>query len=973
MDYHKFQQQLPNLFNNWRESSCHPKSEVFKDISTQLNSIISPNVMQLLNFAVSCLEENEIYCEIGTYPGASLISALVNNPDKIAYAVDNFSELDTEDEDFDKLSNNLETFNIADQVFFCYQDAEEFFLELKKQELTEKIGIYFYDANQNYRDYLLGLLNLQPLISHQAIIIITNCQWTSCQQAVRDFLAITPQAKLILDFTQSDYLLWNGIQVLSWDTQQSLSNYSENNKNIDLLFQESINNITQLEKRQTCNLLEAKALSLLQEKKYSEAEKTYFTVLAVSRNNSSVWQNLGTLYYEQGEYLKALDCLNKALIIDDNQAVYHYTIGLILEKSNINQAIVAYKRAIELNPQLVDAYNNLGNLYLALNEVEEAQTTFQEAINTNPYHFGAYFNLGNLFFQKYQNIDDAIFYYEKSSELNPNNIEISDNLSLVKKIKSDEVALLLYQISHYSNPDQYEEVVKICKQAISKNIYPQKVYEHLFRYLNPLGRSQQAVEEAKSALQLFPNDLEIQIASLNVLPPIYRNTEEIEFYRDYFQQQLDSLLDKLLKTNINQDTLVAISWETIFYLAYQGKNDIELQKKYGEILHQIMRANYPQWCQDLPYLTIQKGEKIRVGYISTHLHKHSGTHWCLGAVKNHNRQDFQIYCYHIGTNVDEATEQYDSYSYRFVHIPNDIEAVCNQVIADKLHILVIPAIGMIPLNGLIAALRLAPIQCTTWGHPVTSGIPTVDYFLSSELMESENAQEHYSEALIRLPNLGLCYPQPLVPEVQKTRSYFGIPEDCTLYLSCQSTCKYLPQYDYLFVEIAQQVNNAKFVFAPALEGKHITNIFRQRLQKVFAQSGLNSEDYCIILPRQIYDDFLCLNLISDVFLDTFGWSGGWTTLDAIACNLPIVTCPGELMRGRQSYGFLKMIGVTDTIANSEAEYIEIAVRLALDIDWRNSIIERTKKNQHRVFNDKTSVEGLEAFYKQVVQEKSSGS
>jgi predicted O-methyltransferase YrrM len=150
MNYQNFQLQLSELFNNWGEASCHPKSDFFQFMSTKVNSMISPNVMQLLNFAVSCLDENEIYCEIGTFTGASLISALVNNPDKIAYAVDNFLELDSEGEIFDKLTNNLEEFNISDQVFFCYQDAEEFLRDLKNQELTEKIGVYFYQSKLSF-------------------------------------------------------------------------------------------------------------------------------------------------------------------------------------------------------------------------------------------------------------------------------------------------------------------------------------------------------------------------------------------------------------------------------------------------------------------------------------------------------------------------------------------------------------------------------------------------------------------------------------------------------------------------------------------------------------------------------------------------------------------------------------------------------------------------------------------------------
>jgi predicted O-linked N-acetylglucosamine transferase (SPINDLY family) len=295
------------------------------------------------------------------------------------------------------------------------------------------------------------------------------------------------------------------------------------------------------------------------------------------------------------------------------------------------------------------------------------------------------------------------------------------------------------------------------------------------------------------------------------------------------------------------------------------------------------------------------------------------------------------------------------------------------IVQDKLDILIFPEFGMDSLTVRLGCLRLAPIQITSWGHPDTSGLPTMDYYLSSDLMEPENAEEHYSEALIRLPNTSLCYDKPILPELKKTRSEFGIPEDCIVYLSCQSTFKYLPQYDYIFPAIAKQVSNAKFVFISAPGGKHITNIFRQRLKKVFLELGLNSDDHCIILPRQKHYEFLQLNLISDIYLDTLGWNGGFTTLNAIACNLPVVTYPGEFMRGRHSYAFLKMLGITETIANSEAEYIEIAVQLGLNADWRNIIAERTSQNHDRLFNDKNAVEALEAFYQQVVQQKSSSS
>ncbi len=74
------------------------------------------------------------------------------------------------------------------------------------------------------------------------------------------------------------------------------------------------------------------------------------------------------------------------------------------------------------------------------------------------------------------------------------------------------------------------------------------------------------------------------------------------------------------------------------------------------------------------------------------------------------------------------------------------------------------------------------------------------------------------------------------------------------------------------------------------------------------------------------------------------------------------------MRGRHSYAILKMLGVTETIAKNEAEYVDIAVRLGLDQEWRNSIIQRMIHCHSSLYEDKTAVAALEACYSHVVQE-----
>src|SRR6185369_581127 len=149
--------------------------------------------------------------------------------------------------------------------------------------------------------------------------------------------------------------------------------------------------------------------------------------------------------------------------------------------------------------------------------------------------------------------------------------------------------------------------------------------------------------------------------------------------------------------------------------------------------------------------------------------------------------------------------------------------------------------------------------------------------------------------------------------------------------------KYLPQHDDVFARIAKRLPAAQFIFLTPRDA--IGKIFLERLDRAFAAEGLKASDHCIVHPALLPHDYLNLNVVSDVFLDSLEWSGGVTALEAIACGLPIVTLPGPYMRGRHSYGILTQLGVTETIARDKAEYVEIAARLGQDKKWRDEVLE----------------------------------
>jgi protein O-GlcNAc transferase len=279
-----------------------------------------------------------------------------------------------------------------------------------------------------------------------------------------------------------------------------------------------------------------------------------------------------------------------------------------------------------------------------------------------------------------------------------------------------------------------------------------------------------------------------------------------------------------------------------------------------------------------------------------------------------------------------------------------------------LDILLYLDIGMHPKTQPLAALRLAPVQCCTWGHPITTGFPTMDYFLSSELMEPPNGEQHYTEKLVRLPNLSICYPFPKL--ANEPRAISDSASSPPFFLCSQSLFKLLPEYDTIYPRIALRLPGVQFRF---FEDKSIygTNIFRNRLSRAFAAHGLNPDQHFMVMARVGEEGFFQLNKQALAILDTFWWSGGNTSLEALACGKPILAHAGAMMRGRHTAGILRRAGLNELIliAADADEYVDTAVRLGQDAKWRISLEEKIQAQKNRVYDDVSTVRALEDFFK----------
>lgn len=442
---------------------------------------------------------------------------------------------------------------------------------------------------------------------------------------------------------------------------------------------------------------------------------------------------------------------------------------------------------------------------------------------------------------------------------------------------------------------------------------------------------------------------------------MYVDADEIELRRRSYHQRVVELLCDLERLTLPSHAAEEIIVRSPYFLPYQGRNDRDLQMLFGKAVCRIMSGVAPPAARLAT--SPEPGEAVRVGIACGQFWSHSVWKTNLrGWLSQLDKQRFQLFGYYTGTKQDEETATAERQFLRFVQGPKTILSWRDTILADNLHVLIYPEIGMDGTVAKLAALRLAPVQCTTWGHPETSGYPTIDFYLSSDLMEPDDGQSHYSERLIRLPNLSVYYePLPSSRPFPIARQALGLHSESIVFWCGQNLCKYLPQHDAVYPMIARAVPRAQFVFIDLGEAKPATDIFRNRLAQVFSDRGLNVAQHCVMLPVAPYFQYISAMGLADITLDSIEWSGCNTTFDSLSHSLPIVSMPGRFMRGRHTTAMLTMMGMEDTVAASMDDYVSIAARLANDLNWRRSIREKITVAKQRVYRDRYCVAALEKF------------
>lgn len=458
-----------------------------------------------------------------------------------------------------------------------------------------------------------------------------------------------------------------------------------------------------------------------------------------------------------------------------------------------------------------------------------------------------------------------------------------------------------------------------------------------------------------------PEDIAARLThAMAALTVVHADAEEMARRRQTYAAELGATAEAAatLPLTTLKPSAQVIGAAKPFFLSYHGEDDRPLQEAYGAILS---RLNEARGRVELP--RPQAGEKIRVGFVSYYFTLHSVSKLFAGWMKHLDRARFEVIGYPLAQAEDDTSRAIAATCDQWRDGPTTTAEWIAAIRADAPHVLIYLELGMNGTAVELACNRLAPVQCMTWGHPVTSGLPDIDYFLTSDLMEPEGGERHYRETLVRLPNLSIAYDALPVAAGGMTRAEVGLRDGATVYVCCQSLFKYRPQEDHLLVAIARAVPDSQFLFiggdAPP------TRIFRARLEAAFRAAGLDPARHIVLVPPVPFERFGALIGLGDVYLDSVAWSGGNTTLEAVTVGLPVITWPTGLMRGRHTLAILRRMGLEAYVADDAEGYVALATRLA-DPAERATARALIAERRPILFGDLEPVRALEAFLERAV-------
>jgi predicted O-linked N-acetylglucosamine transferase (SPINDLY family) len=752
----------------------------------------------------------------------------------------------------------------------------------------------------------------------------------------------------------------------------------------------------------------ATVLDLFNRGRAAEAEAACERILARTPDRSDVLTLLAELRSSSGRIEAAIDALRALAVLQPRDAANLRRLGsALLSLGKLAEAIEVQRRAVAIEPANIRGHNNLGQALMQLGSLPEAVQCFERTLEIDPGYAIGRMNLATAL-ERLDHPELALLHYDRLSTLSPANADawarrgafLARLNRAAPALECFEQALRLRPFDADTLNQRAAALLSLERPAGALAAADQALAHHestaalhvKAAALCRLRRPAEALPCIERALELAPENVEAWCHGATVhqrledragaarcyrraldldsscvaarigliaglIPAVPMSMAESLAARAEFDRELAAFEQWLEGRELGADDAWTVARQQFFYLSYDEESNKTLLERYRGA--GAARLEKQTGLRATPVVYVAAQRRFRLGIVSAHVHDHSVYNALVrGWLQRIDRERFEITVFSLGMKRDAATEMAEHSVDCFEAGQRTLRDWAEHIRSREMDALIFPEVGIDRNSLALASLRLARRQLAAWGHPETSGLPTIDAFLSADAFEPAEGDQHYSEQLVRLPNLGVYYtPEPLDP-VAVDLPALGITNQAPVFVCPGTPFKYRPCDDDVLVQIALRLRRCTFLFFD-YERRELNALLRERLSAAFAAAGLPAERLLVWIPWQPRAAFLGILQQADVYLDTIGFSGFNTLMQAVEARLPCVAHDGRFMRGRLGSGILRRLGLEELIATSRTHFVDIAVRLATDRAYRADVSARLRLNAHRAYADASAVEALE--------------
>jgi protein O-GlcNAc transferase len=746
------------------------------------------------------------------------------------------------------------------------------------------------------------------------------------------------------------------------------------------------------------------ALVLAEQGQASGAAACFERAVQLDPKNIPAWMNLGSSLLERGELEDAAACFECVLELDANHATAFAQLGQCRSRAGrTTEAIAAYERALTQGHEANELLKDLAACYLRAGRSADAEGVYRRAAERNPHDSVLLLNLAQAL-KDQKKLHEAIDWYRRGLRLDPQN---------------GPAHYALARALHLS--DRFEEAINSYRKSVSfGSKQPQALY-HLGNACKSLKRLNEAVEAYLEALQcdpdfmpalyqlgnayrqLFdldsakrcyekvlarkPGDLTVLTALGNVLkeqddlvgaaaayrkvlrnmtgqplwelwlatlcPMVFHSSVGIDQYRASLLDRLEQFAAK--KLVVTPDMIAEQGCPPPYHLQFHGRDNRLLKEAYARIFGDgLPDAGFDRWWL--------RGGKPRVGFVVTDGHEGVFLRYLRGVLERLDRREFEPVVICSAGGEQRLRTQVPAEAFETFVIPSRFDRIVERIRQGRFAILYHWEIGSDVTNYFLPFFRLAPVQCTGAGLPDTSGIPQVNYFLSSAACEAPRAERTYTERLILSPSL-LTWQSRMTVGASAPSRTTGRGDLEHVYLCPHKIEKFHPDFDGLLGDILRRDPRGTIVIPQdrhGYAGRKLQNRLKLGLPHV--------ADRIRFVPYQSVEGYFNLIEAADVLLDPIHYGGGLTSFDGLSLNKPIVTLPGNFSRGRFTHGFYRTMDIDECIATDPEDYVARAIRLGTDAEWRQHVTDRIRQTSAVLFESQAAVADYDRILRQLVQE-----